>query len=86
MTVPRNSSTYRSARRNQVIRVDDGVWGSASHYKAPVLARYVPTEPKGTSAAVTMDGVRNPAIRMIRRCYKPNGDREVARRLARIAA
>lgn len=82
----RQANTYRAARRNEVLRVDGGVWGTAAHYKAPVLAKYVPTEPKGTSAAVTMAGERNPGIRMIRRCYKPNGAREVVRRLARIAA
>lgn len=86
VTTPRSASSYHAARRNQVIRIDNGVWGTAAHYQTPVLAKYVPTEPKGTSAAVTMAGERNPGIRMIRRCYKPNGAREVARRLARIAA
>lgn len=62
----RDSSTYRSARRNTVFRTDHGVWRATSHepssHRRAIVIEYRPVVNKGKT-------------------YKPNGEREVSRRL-----
>ena len=86
MNTPRKDTSYRAARRNTV-KAEHIVWGTASYSDRHVtLPRYVPTEPKGTSSYISNDGVRRPEVRMTRRMYKPNGVREMTRRLFQAAA
>ena len=86
MNTPRKDTSYRAARRNTV-KAERLVWGTASYSDRHVnLPRYVPTQPKGTSSYISIDGVRQPEVRMTRRTYKPNGAREMARRLEQMAA
>lgn len=75
---PRAASTYRAARRNQVLRIDHGVW---RHPRKKL--GYQPVAPKGTSA-YRVNGKAFPHSRRPPRRYKPNGAREVARRRAQI--
>ena len=84
MNTPRKDTSYRAARRNTV-KAEHLVWGRdvGLHLKLP---RYVPTEPKGTSSYISNDGVRRPEVRMTRRTYKPNGVREMTRRLFQVAS
>ena len=82
MNTPRKDTSYRAPRRNTV-KAEHIVWGRDASYYALhfTLPRYVPTEPKGTSSYISNDGVRRPEVRMTRRTYKPNGVREMTRRL-----
>lgn len=70
------AATCRAARRNQVLRVEHGVWKGAR-------ASYVPAVPKGTSAR-RIYGKSFPNVRRPARTYKPNGLREIARRAAAV--
>ena len=73
----RAGNSYRSARRNEVKAIR-GVW------KSSITPRYAPALPHGTSAKI-IDGKRHPELRVAPRTYKPNGDREVARRIRQAA-
>jgi len=70
--IPRQASSYRAARRNRVLRVEHGVWRGPN-------ARYVPMAPRGSSAARPPRPFRLPP-----RTYRPNGEREIARRLRQV--
>jgi hypothetical protein len=77
---------YRATRRNSV-KNSHLVWGTASYSSRHVtLPRCVKAQPKGSSAYISNDGVRRPEVRMTRRTYKPNGVREMARRVRQLAA
>lgn len=87
--LPRNGSTYRSARRNQVIRVEHTVWTAKSsvpaYHRPEIVVKYVPSKAKG-SAALRKDGKAFPQHRVPTLKYPTNGDREVSRRLRKMAA
>ena len=67
----RQSQTYRAARRNAT-KAARAMWRPMTK----VTATYRPMPPRGTSADRQSPGSRLPA-----RTYRPNGAREIARRL-----
>lgn len=73
----RAAASYRSARRNEVKRIR-GVWRSS------ITPIYRPVSARGTSSVV--GGTLYSAMRVPARTYKPNGAREVSRRLKQMAA
>jgi hypothetical protein len=83
--LPRAASTYRAARRNKC-KAEHLVWNSTDWLTREVEApKYRPATARGSSAYRTFNGVVYPQKRLPPRTYKPNGEREVARRLARAA-
>ena len=73
----RAAGSYRASRRNEV-KECRGVWKSA------ITPTYRPVSAHGTSSIVR--GTLYTAMRAPARTYKPNGKREVARRLEQMAA
>lgn len=76
----RNVDTYRSSRRNQVIRTDHTVWSRNDYKDKDIVILYRPKIAKG-SAAMRENGKTVPSIRVPSLRYPTNGPREVARRL-----